>query len=104
MSTNQTINSLLNVYLNYNNDKVEKEFEIRFKPRKSYNKNDYDNLYSTLLSLGFTCENLNGENLLRIYLENSDDKIWSKTFGDSSKFELKYLVFLKYKIIVKLIK
>ena len=85
MSTNQTINSLLNVYLNYNNDKVEKEFEIRFKPRKSYNKNDYDNLYSTLLSLGFTCENLNGENLLRIYLENSDDKIWSKTFGDSSK-------------------
>ena len=46
MSKNN-IKSLLDLYLLYENDNINKEFEVRFKPKfkKSFTKNDYDNLY-----------------------------------------------------------
>jgi hypothetical protein len=73
--------NLIDLFLLYEEkDNINKEFEIRFKPNynKFFTKNDYDNLYSTLLSLGFKTIDSNGIDLLRIQSE-------SKTYSSNSK-------------------
>lgn len=80
------LKKLLDVYLLYENEKVHKEFEIRFKskPGKNFTKNDYDNLYSSLLSLGFKTQNNEGSYFLRIQNEPiKDEKLG--IFSDNSK-------------------
>ena len=72
------IKELLDFYLLFNPKKGEKEFEIRFKPRKSFTKNDFDNVYSMLSSIGFKCKNQKGNYMLRLQCENQKDKPWNK--------------------------
>jgi hypothetical protein len=55
------------------NFKIE-EFEVRFKPygKKSFDKTDYYKVVSRLKSCSFNSINSNGENLMRIYNENTN--------------------------------
>jgi len=74
--------NLIDLFLLYEErDNINKEFEIRFKPNfnKFFTKNDYDNLYSTLLSLGFKTIDSSGIDLLRIQCDSKPDSAYSKT-------------------------
>ena len=81
-----SIKDIIESYLLYKeSDNITKEFEIRFKPNKFkfFTKNDFDNLYSTLLSLGFKTTESNGIDILRIET-NSEKKIRTEITGLSN--------------------
>ena len=81
-----SMKDLIDLFLLYEEkDNINKEFEIRFKPNyyKFFTKNDYDNLYSTLLSLGFKTVDSNGSDLLRIQSETK-----SGTYNSKSRSEI----------------
>ncbi len=84
MSKNN-LKSLIDSFLLYDGSKIEKEFEIRFKPKenKSFTKNDYDSLYSVLKSVGFNLSNSDGEHLLRIQSKIENQEL--KNMVDTSK-------------------
>lgn len=58
-------------------DHINKECEVRFctKHDRHISKHQFDNTISKLRSCGFTSENVNGDNLMRISMDNSDRKI-----------------------------
>ena len=58
-------------------DHINKECEVRFctKQDRSMSKHQFDNTISKLKSYGFTSDNVNGDNMMRISMDNTDKKI-----------------------------
>ena len=62
---------IVDQYVNYNDQNENKELEVRFGTRKTKNqkhltKSHYDSVIKNLKSMGFVCDNVMGEYMMRI--------------------------------------
>ena len=79
---NDGFKSIVEHYIKHDDPNENKELEVRFgtrkiKNQKSINKSDYDLVIKNLRSMGFSCDNVNGDYMMRIgymYINRSGKK------------------------------